>query len=352
MSRTLKAAEPGASIELIDGAEVVWQVDSYEDEYRAVREGAALSDLSGAGPLRVAGSDAAAALNAVLTRDVELLVPEQTQASLVLAPDGRPLDAVVVLALAPDEYLVTCGPGRGPTVSEAVRAASPGAEAEIEDLAESMAVFSVEGPESWRAVDAVLGEDFVGLAYGSLLPGEVDGAEILVARIGVTGEYGYTLFLPQPLAPRLWRALARHARPIGRRALETAMLEVRHPLPHRELSADSTVLTAGLNWLVDRTKPEFVGRAVLLALDPAEGMRPLGFRADPGAVAAGEPLFVEGERVGHVVYVVEDPGLGGQLGLAAVDRGWQAAGLEFTAAAGAITRTLAAPYVVPRSWTT
>jgi aminomethyltransferase len=142
MSRTLKAAEPGASIELIDGAEVVWQVDSYEDEYRAVREGAALSDLSGAGPLRVAGSDAAAALNAVLTRDVELLVPEQTQASLVLAPDGRPLDAVVVLALAPDEYLVTCGPGRGPTVSEAVRAASPGAEAEIEDLAESMAVFS------------------------------------------------------------------------------------------------------------------------------------------------------------------------------------------------------------------
>jgi len=355
VSRTLiEQLDREPQLERVDDGLVVWQIDSFAREYEALRGGAGLVDLSGSGPLRVHGPGAADALNRALTRDLSFLAPEQTQTSLVLGPDGRPLDIVVVLAVAYEDYLVHCGPGRDGRVAEALRAVArpPGGPA-VENLRDRMSVLAVEGPSSWRAVHEVLGEDYVALAYGSLLPAEVEGEEVLVARIGVTGEYGYTLFAPHGVAPRLWRALARHSTPAGHRALETAMFEVRQPVLHRELTEHSTVLSAGLNWLVDRTKEGFTG-SVAVAAEAArdEGTRPIGFGVAQGVVEVGDELLVESESVGRVVHIVDSPGYGGRLGLAQVDRQWKAARLEFRTASGALVRTLAAPYVVPRSWTT
>ncbi|MEU3351633.1 hypothetical protein [Streptomyces sp. NPDC037389] len=337
----------------VSGARVVWQVGSYEEEYAALRSGAGLADLSGGGPLRVHGPGAAEALNRVLTRDVEFLAPEQAQSALVLDSGGRPVDVVVVLALSDDDYYVHCGPGRDERVAALLAPACEPGEAELANLRSSTSVLAVEGPDAWRVVQEVFGEDYVSLAYESLLPVEVDGVDVVLARIGVTGEYGYTLFLPHEIAEPVWRALAAHSTPVGQRALETAMLEVRQPVLHRELGEDGTVLTAGLNWLVDINKPEFTGREALMAQRAdLTGTRPIGFAVTTGRVAEGDELLVGPEVVGRVTYVVDSPGLGAQLGLAAVDRHWQASRLEFGTASGARVGTLAAPYVVPTSWTT
>jgi len=338
----------------VSGGRVVWQVGAYEDEYRALRSGAALVDLSGSGPLRVRGPGAVDLLNRVLTRDVEFLAPEQAQTALVLDPDGTPADIVVTLCVAAlDEYWLHCGPGRDERVAALLSAAGDGAEATVENLRDSMAVFAVEGPTAYRVIGETLGEDYVSLAYESLLPAEVNGEEVLLARIGVTGEYGYTVFVPHAVAVPVWQALADRATVIGYRALETAMLEVRQPVLHRELDEQSTVVSAGLNWLVDLGKPEFTGRDAVLqqCADPAS-TRLIGFGVRDGRVEAGDELFIGTERVGAVGHIVDSPGFGGQLGLAAVQRHWQASGLEFSTAAGARIRTLAAPYVIPTSWNT
>ncbi|MGW4947543.1 hypothetical protein ACWEOZ_38835 [Actinoplanes sp. NPDC004185] len=337
----------------VSGTRVVWSVDDYEREYAALRGGAGLADLSGSGPLRVRGPHALEVLNRALTRDVEFLAPEQTQTSLLLDADGRPIDVVIVLAVADNEYLLQCGRGRAESVARALAEAAGHEQPEIEDLSESFAVFSVEGPYAWRAVGAVFGEDYVSLAYESLLTVEVNDVEALIARIGVTGEYGYTVFVPQEAATAVWRALAAHTTMVGDRALETAMIEVRQPLLHREADEHSTVLTTGLNWLVDLAKPDFVGReAVLWHRQAYGGARPIGFGVVAGRVEPGEDLFVEVEHVGRVRHVVDSPGTGGQLGLAQVDREWQASRLEFSTAAGARVRTLSSPYVTPTSWDT
>lgn len=342
----------------IGGVEVAWQITDFEHEYAALRGRAGLTDLSYGGPIMIAGQAAMEALNSVLTKDLEFVAPERAFTALVLGDDGYPIDIVTVLGTADEEYLVHCSPGRSRQVMDALHSAmarldSAGDGTRLDDLSEKMSIMAVEGPYAWKVIQQVLGDDYIAIAYEAVLPAEVNGAQVLVARIGLTGEYGYTLFAPNEVAGELWRALATHSVLVGQRALETAMLEVRQPIVHRECGHGGTVLSAGLNWLVDLAKEEFSGRDAVLDQRTADsGTRPIGFRVEGGMVAPGDALFVDDEHVGQVSQVVDSPTLGCQIGLASVDLAWQAAGLTFTTPAQARVRTLAAPYVTPASWTT
>src|SRR5439155_15447610 len=102
-------------------------------------------------------------------------------------------------------------------------------------------------------------------------------------------------------AASLWEQFVAHGgTPVGHRARETAMFECRQPIVHREVGADDTVVTAGLNWLVDPTKESFVGRDAVLedARAPAP-LRPIGFRVEDGETDVEELLFVGPEQVGQ-----------------------------------------------------
>lgn len=343
----------GLETTAIGADQVVWSFGDYPAECTALRNDAGLIDVSYGGPVHVSGPDALDLLQACLTRDIEFLIPDRAQSSMVLRPDGTIIDMVTVIA-GEDEYTVLTGPGRADEIAAALSSSAlAGLDATVSDLSAQTAVFSVEGARSWKVVADVLGEEFVSLGYENVLAVEIDGHDALLARIGVTGEYGYTFILDGAAAGALWTQFTgAGAVPVGHQARETAMLEVRQPIVHREVTPTDSVVSAGLNWLVDLGKEEFIGRdAVLAAADAPSPGGPVGFVVSSGTVSAGDPLHVGVESVGEVVYVTESPSLGASIGLARVTREWQAAGLEF-ATAGAAVRTLAPPYFVPVSWST
>jgi aminomethyltransferase len=348
----------GLEVTTIGQGQVVWNFGDFRAECSALRNGAGIIDVSSGGPIRVSGAEALVLLQACLTRDIEFLIPDRAQWSIVLHDDGTIVDVVTVIA-GDDEYTVLTGPGRAGYVEDALRQRAKDLDVRIDNLEGSTAVFAVEGPRSWKAVADVLGAEYVSLAYENVLAVEIDGRECLLARIGVTGEYGYTFILPGDIAADLWEQLvASGAVPAGHQARETAMLEVRQPIVHREVKAADTVISAGLNWLVELGKEDFVGREALLAaaeIPPADG--PVGFVVRDGSAQAGDRLYVGAEAVGEIVYVVESPALAASIGLARVAREWQAAGLDFVTDAtnathAAVVRTLAPPYFAPTSWST
>ena len=159
--------------------------------------------------------------------------------------------------------------------------------------------------------------------------------------------------MPADLAPRVYAALEPQCVSVGHKALETAMLEVRQPALHREVSDRDSVVSAGLNWLVDLGKETFVGKdAVLESWRSGGGTRPLGIAVLSGSTAVGEELLIGDAVVGSVRHLVDSPDGGPALGLASVEPEWQAASLEFGTAGGARLQTLAPPYRVPSSWST
>lgn len=345
---------PSTAWRTLGDAEVPWVYQDYEAEYEALRGRCALFDHSGAGVIRLRGDadDVRPFLHRVLARDVEFLTTDKCLTSLVLDDGVRPVDIVTVFLLDTEALVLTSWGCAASTLAH-LRAAAPAGLAV--EPADDLVPIGVEGPYAWGVVGRVINPGVTALPYESVTEIDLDGSPLLFSRSGVTAEYGYLLLARRDLAPRLWGELSAHAEPAGHAVLETAMLEVRTPVLHREGAAG--VIGGGLNWLVDLGKEEFAGRSGLLAqlADPPP-TRPIGLRCrQVRELPPGCPVSADGTEIGAVTWSVHSPRLDGALALAGVSAEFAAAGLRLTGTVDGRAlelETLAPPYVVPTSWST
>jgi aminomethyltransferase len=344
--------EPAATAE-IGRAKVAWHYTEPTVEYRALRTEAAVFDLSSVGLIAVPTRTAPALLRPTLPRNFDLLYPGASGSAMLLDDRARPADLLVVHRLR-DRYLIETAFGRGAATLDRLRDA-PGGD-ELSDVRDEYATIGIEGPYAWRVVRALLGDGTATLPLNGVTTRDWRGVPAIVSRSGFTGEYGYKVLVPAGDGPALFQAAAELATPAGFHALETAMLEVRQPVLHRECGPDDTVLTCGYNWLVDLEHPTFVGRDALLgqvAAGPAA--RPVGLiLADTGAALPPDAaVLVDGLPVGRIVWYADSPGLGRTLALARLEQQWAATGIEVHVDTGhglVAGVTAPSPYVTPASW--
>jgi len=206
--------------------------------------------------------------------------------------------------VSPDELLLVPNAANAATVAELLRAAAPDG-VEVVNRHTDLAVLAVQGPRSAELLVTVLpgAADLAGLPYMAF----ADVTGIRVCRTGYTGEHGYELLVPADEAGTVWDALLAAAapldgRPCGLAARDTLRTEMGYPLHGHDLSGDITPVQAGSGWAVGWKKPEFWGRAALVAEKEAGPARRLrGLRATGRGVprpgmrvldAAGEPVGV------------------------------------------------------------
>lgn len=326
--------------------------DALSSEYQVLRERAAVLDLSGHRLIEVTGAAAVDFAQRVLARDVEYLTSERCMMSLVLDEAGQVVDQVLAFGRE-DGILLESSCGAGTRLLDHLRAHNDEG-VEIIDRSGELTVLGLEGPYAWGVVGRLIDGELASLPFESVVDTTWNDVDIVFARTGFTGEYGYQMIVPREAAGELWRQAIEHAQAAGQEALELAMLEVRQPIPRLEATEGATVIEIGANWLVDITKNEFVGRdAVLDAFESGQGRRTVGFvggfAGGEGVPTPGTRVLAGGEDIGEVVHAVHSVGLGTTLGLVRVDAGLAAAGLRFTVAGAEVT-TLTSPYIVPKSW--
>jgi aminomethyltransferase len=337
--------------ETIGDATVPWRLTSLDEEYAALRNSTAIFDLSGCGLVSVTGPDAEPLLTRLLTREVEFLSPESSVIGLFLDDDATPLDIVTVYR-TDDGFLVETSVGRGTSTLEHLQRNADG-DVEVRLVNDEMTLFGFEGPDAWAVTDGLFDERITGLPFQGVRPLTVDGAPATVFRTGFTGEFGFKVLVARDDAAAAWSKAAQHAVPIGHEALEVAMLEFRQPILHREAANENAaVIRAGLNWLVDREKEDFLGRDALLEASEAEpDAVPVCFVCDDATLASGARIGAEGQALGIVVHVVRSPGVGGMCGVAHVAPDCAASGVVFEVIGSSSTvRTVSAPMRIPTSW--
>jgi aminomethyltransferase len=339
--------------ETIGGAEVPWTYTSYEDEYEALRGGSGVVDHASLGLIEIAGTDAVSFLQEVVARDIEYLVPERCMTTLLLDANGKPID-IAVLYGTDSGVLVETAFGRGQSTLDYLREHAPTG-VEVVDRSGDMTVIGMEGPYAWGPVAAVVGEEFTALPFEGVAPVTFESEQCLFTRSGFTGEYGYKLIGSRETCQTLRaRLLDEQAIATGYAALETAMLEVRQPILHREAGEGGTVLSCGWNWLTDFTKESYVGReAVMAEYESGPATLTVGCSIEaPEAVESGAVVLAGDAEIGTVVHCVASPKVS-TLALARVQPQYAAAGLDLSVESHAGTakaRSLTSPYVVPQSW--
>jgi len=330
-------AEYGAKTIDFGGWELPVQFEGILKEHEAVRERAGLFDVSNMGEVLVAGADATAYLQRLVTNDVASLPVGAARYALMCAEDGGTVDDLLVYRLSEARYMVVVNASNVETDVRWMRRHAFG-DVALRDVSAETALLAVQGPAAVDVLRAAAG----GFEPAALRPFRfaegvsIGGAAALVSRTGYTGEDGFELYVPAADAVAVWRALLaagapRGLVPAGLGARDTLRFEARLPLYGQELSPSITPLEAGLDAFVKLEKGDFLGRAALAAQKAAGPPRRLvGLEMrDRGIPRTGCAVYAaDGTPVGAVTSGTHAPTLRRSLGLALVDAAFSVIGTE------------------------
>ena len=133
------------------------------------------------------------------------------------------------------------------------------------------------------------------------------GVDAIVSRTGYTGEDGFEIYVSAEHAESIWNAILDRGRPFGLipaglGARNTLRLEAKMLLYGNDMDETTTLLEAGLGWIVKFDKGEFIGRDSLLKQKQEGVKRRLAGFEMPGRDIARDhyPVFVDGREAGRV----------------------------------------------------
>ena len=241
----------------------------HDYEYHAIRNAAALIDVSPLFKYDVRGKDALRLVNRVITRDATKCAVGQAIYACLCDAEGKVIQDGTVFRLAEDCYrLHLADPGLRWLKLNAV-----GMEVSIQEVSEQVAALALQGPNSLTILERVADANLGQLKFFRFAFVNVGGVPAIVSRTGYTGDLGYEVWVASGDAERLWDVLMEAGqgfgiRPAGILALDVArleagfiLLEVDYIGVEKSLipSQKYTPFEIGLGWTVDLKKEHFVG---------------------------------------------------------------------------------------------
>lgn len=247
----------------------------HEHEYNAIRNAAALIDVSPLFKYRITGPDATRLVDRIITRDIRKVSAGQVIYTPWCDERGKVIDDGTVSRLAENSYRWTAAdPSLRWFTQNAV-----GMDVRIEDISEEVAALALQGPTSGRLLTQVAGPEIAQLKYFRVTRARIAGVEVDISRTGYTGDLGYEIWIPVESAVRVWDALVEAGRafdihPAGMLALDVARIEAGLLLIDVDFNSSKKAIIEsqkyspfemGLGRLVNLDKGKFVGQAALSA---------------------------------------------------------------------------------------
>lgn len=246
----------------------------HEHEYNAIRNAAALIDITPLYKYLITGRDATKLLNRIITRDVNKVAQGQVIYCCWCDEQGKVIDDGTITRLEEDRYRWT--------------AAEPNLrwfhqnglnmQVEIEDISECTAALALQGPTSARLLKTVAEAEISNLKYFRMTSGKIAGIPVDISRTGYTGDLGYEIWVDWKHAVKVWDALTSTGRQFdlhatGMLALDVARIEAGLLLLDVDYTSSRRALIPqqkfspyelGFGRMVHLEKENFVGRAALV----------------------------------------------------------------------------------------
>ncbi len=304
-----------------------------ELEYFAIRNSAAVFDVTPMVKCRIEGPEAEACLNRLTLRDVAKLKPGRVHYTAWCDDEGKVLDDGTLFRFSATSFRLCCQERHLNWLLDS----TVGFDVEIAEITEEIAGLAVQGPTSATvlrgagfAIDAMKPFDIASF--------EIDGLAVDISRTGFTGDLGYELLVAPSQALALWDRLfdAGHLygiTAIGYGALNLARLEAGFIVANADFVTAETAIRAnrrrspfeiGLDWLIAFDKGcHFNGAAALRAEKKDGTSRHVLVALDiEGNIPAEHALvYHKGKReVGHVTAAAWSPTTKRNIALASLGR--------------------------------
>ena len=295
-------------------------------EHRAVREGVALFDQSSFAKFRLEGRDAARVLSPVCANDIDV-VPGRVVYTQWLNEHGGIEADLTVTRLGKDVFMIVSAAETEVRDFYWLKRHIPDdAHCVLTNVTSSMGVISIMGPRSRDLLQSITPDDLshAGFPFATSREIEMGFCYVRASRITFVGELGWELYIPtefmQDIYDRIVAAGAErglvHA---GYHALNSLRMEKAYRHWSHDITDEDSPLEAGLGFVIKFDKAGgFIGREALLA----QRERGLSRRLlqlclnDPvPLIYHNEPIWRDGELVGHITSGAYGHTLGGAVGL-------------------------------------
>ena len=322
----------------------------HEHEYNAIRNAAALIDISPLFKYRVTGRDATRLVDRIITRDIRKVAVGQVVYTPWCDEMGKVIDDGTVSRLEENVYRWTAAdPSLRWFTQNGV-----GLDVQIEDISESIAALALQGPTSGRLLKTVVEDaDIGGLKYFRVTRGTIGGVPVEISRTGYTGDLGYEIWVAEDQALRVWDVLIDRGRPFdikpaGMLALDVARIEAGLLLIEVDFNSSKKALVdeqkyspfeMGLDRLVNLDKDRFIGRQSLInEAKKGAARRIVGIEIDwteverhfeavglppsvsPIASRVAVPVYSNGDQIGKATSTTWSPLLKKMIALATLKR--------------------------------
>jgi aminomethyltransferase len=328
-------------------------------EYTAIRQRAALLDVSPLFKYIVRGPDAVRLIDRVITRDATKIKPGQVIYTPWCDEAGKVIDDGTVARLDDDTFRWTSADPHLRWFELNAR----GLDVEIEDVSEQMAAIALQGPLSRAVLESATKADWSDLGYYRRRSAKAGRIALDVSRTGYTGDLGYELWVDASKAVALWDRLVEVGTdfgitPAGMLALDMVrieagliLIEVDYTSSRHALAAEQSYspYEIGLGRLVNLDKQTpFVGKRALAAEQAVGGparrlvgltinwldverlyeAQELPIHVAPTTWRAQVPLYAGNRQVGRATSGSYSPLLKQHIALASVDAIHEAPGTQ------------------------
>ena len=317
--------------------------DAVQRECLAARRSVGILDYSTLGKIDIQGRDAVELLNRVYTNAWSKLAVGRARYGLMLGEDGMVMDDGVTSRLGETHYIMTTTTGNAAPVlawlEEWLQTEWPDLNVQLTSVTEQWATISLCGPNSRRVLAALApdmaldGETF---PHMSLRQGHVLGVAARIARVSFTGELGFEISVPANHGLALWEACMEAGKdlditPYGTEAMHVLRAEKAFIIVGQDTDGSTTPGDLGMDWIVSKRKPDFIGKRSLarssIAFDGRKHLVGL-LTDDPAKVLVEGAQLVEDTpshppvpMVGHVTSSYMSPNMGRSIALAMVKNG-------------------------------
>jgi aminomethyltransferase len=246
----------------------------HEHEYNAVRNAAALIDITPLYKYMVTGKDATRLVNRIISRDINKVRPGQVIYCCWCDEQGHVIDDGTITRLEENKYRWTAA---DPSLRW-FRQNGLNMDVQIEDISERVAALALQGPTSGRLMKAVAEAEIANLKYFNFTSGKIAGVPVDISRTGYTGDLGYEIWVDWNDAIKVWDALMEAGKrfdihPAGMLALDVARIEAGLLLIEIDYISSKKALVPlqkyspyelGFGRMVHLEKENFVGRTALV----------------------------------------------------------------------------------------
>src|SRR5581483_2733364 len=309
---------------------------SPEREYWAIRNSAALLDVTPLYKYLFTGRDAARVVNRIVTRNVEKCAVHQVMYTPWCNEQGKVLDDGTVHRIRDDVFMVTSADSNLRWFCENAY----GFDIKLQDVSDTTAALALQGPLSREILKQCADADMDALAYFRATPARLRGIEVMISRTGYTGDLGYEIWCDAHDALALWDTLmdvggAYGITPTGMLALDMARIEAGLILIETDYTSaryakipaqTSSPFEINMGWCVALDKENFVGKRALVqekqrgaewqfmgldvewdSLEEIYARKGLHPQMPMTAWRESRPLYVEDKQVGYASSGVWSP---------------------------------------------